>query len=110
MSSDPEALAANIRAAWARRDFDAATTLALRGYGGDAYSLLLGLHRSRAEADDAFSTFTERLWKSMSRFEYRCSMRTWVYMLARRASRDVRRAERPRAPREVVIDATTQLG
>jgi RNA polymerase sigma-70 factor, ECF subfamily len=99
-----------IRAAWERRDLDEATTLALRTYGGEVYSLLLALHRTRTDADDAFSSFAERLWKSMSGFGFECSMRTWAYMIARRASRDLRRAERPRAQRRVTLDRTSIIG
>jgi RNA polymerase sigma-70 factor, ECF subfamily len=96
-----------IRAAWQSKDFDAATTLALNAYGAEIMGLLVGMHRNRTEAEDAFSLFTERLYTTMGRFELRCSMRTWCYTLARRASSDVRRSEGPRQRRQVPLSQTS---
>lgn len=39
----------------------------------------------------------ERLWRGIARFEWRCSMRTWIYILARHAAVDQRDAQRRRA-------------
>lgn len=99
-----------IRAAHARRDFDGATTATLRAYGPEIFSLLLAMHRDRTQADEAFSVFAERLWTTMGRFEWACSMRTWAYLLARRAARDVRRSARPRAQRHVALSETSAIG
>lgn len=82
-------------------DLGAATTAALETYGPEILGLLLSLHRSEDEASDAFSLFAERLWTSMDRFEWKCSMRTWAYVVARRASHDVRRAEHRHEKRAV---------
>jgi len=92
-----------IRAAWERKDFDATTTATLNAYGSEILGLLFGMHRNPTEAEDAFSLFTERLYTTMGRFEFGCSMRTWSYMLARRASRDMQRSERPRQRRQVPL-------
>jgi RNA polymerase sigma-70 factor (ECF subfamily) len=81
-----------IRAAWLAGDPRRTTEEAIRAYGPEVYGLLLSLHRSEDEADDAFSLFAERLFTKMGEFAFRCSMRTWAYLLARRASRDVRRS------------------
>ncbi|MCC6526466.1 MAG: sigma-70 family RNA polymerase sigma factor, partial [Polyangiaceae bacterium] len=98
-ASSAEAEAA-VRAACAVGDIDRATTLALRAYGGEIYGLLAALHRAEGEADDAFAVFSEKLWRSLGRFAWDCSLRSWVYLLARHASRDVRRGERRRRRRE----------
>ena len=82
-----------IRRHFEGRDLRAATTAALEAYGAEIFGLLCSLHRDEDEASDAFSLFAERLWRSMDRFEWKCSMRTWAYVVARRASHDVRRAE-----------------
>jgi len=42
-------------------------------------------------ADEAFAVFCERFWTSLPNFEWRCSVRTWAYVVARRAAIDVRR-------------------
>jgi RNA polymerase sigma-70 factor (ECF subfamily) len=74
-------------------DRSGATTAALRRFGPEILGLLLSLHRDEDDAADAFSLFAEKLWRSLDRFEWRCSMRTWAYVLARRASHDLRRVE-----------------
>jgi RNA polymerase sigma-70 factor, ECF subfamily len=74
-----------------------AVTEALRIHGPEVYGLLVGLCRTRAEADDVFSQFAENLWRSFEAFEWKCSVRTWAYLLARRAAHDAGRRVR-RAP------------
>src|SRR5205814_1136396 len=101
---------ASIRAAWEANDVDATVTLALRAYGAEIFRLLLALHRDTAHAEDAFSDFAERLFVRMGSFEGKCSMRTWCYMLARHASRDVRRVAGPRARKHVALSAESAIG
>lgn len=77
--------------------FDAATESAIRGFGPEILGWLHGSLPGPAEAGDAFSLFGEHLWKSLPRFDGRCSMRTWCYVLARHAAsrvRDARAAHR----------------
>jgi len=87
-------------------DLRRATEDALRAYGPEVYGLLLSLHRDEDGADEAFSLFAERLFVTMGKFAFRCSMRTWVYMLARRASRDVRRSGGTRGARVPLSEAS----
>jgi RNA polymerase sigma-70 factor (ECF subfamily) len=91
-----------IRAACAGKDFDAATADGLRAYGAEVFGLLVALHKDRDVADDAFSLFAERFWRTLATFHWKCSLRSWVYRLARGASADVdrqlRRQERRRGP------------
>lgn len=63
-------------------DTEAATTLVLRELGPEVLGFLSGV-LSDADADEVFSSWSERLWKSLSGFEGRCSIRTWAYVLAR---------------------------
>ena len=93
----------SVRAACECQDWDGATTAILRAYGSEIFALLLAMHQSPADAEEAFSLFGERLWSTMRRWERACSARTWAYMLARRASRDVRRAAGSRAKRQVAL-------
>ena len=93
----------SIREAHARGDHRAAATQALRSYGPEILGLLVALHRDRDEASDAFSIFAEKLWSTLPRFEWRCSMRTWAYMLARRVSRDLRRGESRKYRKQVAL-------
>lgn len=90
-----------IRTLFDAGDLRGAATTTLRLYGPEILGLLSSLHRDQDEAADAFSIFAERLWSSLERFQYKCSMRTWAYVVARRASHDVRRAAQ-RAERRAV--------
>jgi RNA polymerase sigma-70 factor (ECF subfamily) len=56
---------------------------------------------AEGDAQDAFSRTSEELWKSLARFDGRCSLRTWCYMLARHAAGYVR--GRPSREREVLV-------
>jgi RNA polymerase sigma-70 factor (ECF subfamily) len=79
-------------------DFDGAATEALRLYGAELYGFLVALARDETDAADAFSFFAERFWQSLTRFDWRCSLRTWAYRLARNALVDVRRGRREAVP------------
>lgn len=58
---------------------------ALREHGSEVFGWLLASLSSETEAADAFSLFSEDLWKSLARHQGRCSLRTWCFMLARHA-------------------------
>jgi RNA polymerase sigma-70 factor (ECF subfamily) len=64
---------------------DAATTLALETYGAELVGWLTSI-LGEADAHEAFSIVGEELWRSLPRFDGRCSLRTWCYMLARAAT------------------------
>ena len=55
----------------------------LHEYGPEIFGWMLATLASDSEAADAFSLFSEDLWKSLARHEGRCSIRTWCYMIAR---------------------------
>jgi RNA polymerase sigma-70 factor (ECF subfamily) len=82
-----------IRVAWDAGDMAAATRAAIERLGPEILRYLAGMLADLDVADDAFSLFCERVWSSLPRFEWRCSLRTWAYLLARRACVDVVRAE-----------------
>jgi RNA polymerase sigma-70 factor, ECF subfamily len=89
-----EAFEVDVRRLLDGGDPAAATSLVLRRLGPEILGMLVALHRDADEAADAFSLFAEKLWLTFSKFEGRCSVRTWSYVLARRAGHDVRRRER----------------
>lgn len=84
-------------------DFDAAATVAIRGYGPELLGFLVAVHRNEADAGDVFSNFSERLWNSLPTFAWRSRLRTWAYTLARRSSADFFRSPRARRGREIPI-------
>jgi RNA polymerase sigma-70 factor (ECF subfamily) len=91
MTEAEETPDAIIRRAWDAGGASAATTETLQRYGREILGLLVGLHRDEDEAGDVFSVFSERLWVTFDQFEWKCSVRTWAYLLARRASIDLQR-------------------
>ncbi|WP_394836032.1 sigma-70 family RNA polymerase sigma factor [Pendulispora rubella] len=71
----------------------------LRDLGPELFGWMMSSLGSETEAGDAFSLFAEELWKSLARYDGRCSMRTWCYMLARHT---VARARAARANERLV--------
>ena len=84
-------------------DFDAATTVALRGYGPEVLGFLAAIAKSEADARDAFSEFSEDLWRGIARFAGESSLRTWAYTIARRALWRVLNDPRRRPERNVPL-------
>jgi RNA polymerase sigma-70 factor (ECF subfamily) len=83
-----------------KEDRDGAVTAALRGYGPEVLRFLGSSLRSEEDAADVFSVFAEDLWRGLPGFAWECSLRTWVYVLARRASyRTLRRRRREVLPK-----------
>ena len=90
-----------VRAAIDAGDRGRATEAALRGYGPELIGWLCSSFSDVHDAHDAFSELSEDLWRSFTRFDFRCSLRTWCYMLARQAAGRVR-ATPSRAREELV--------
>jgi RNA polymerase sigma-70 factor (ECF subfamily) len=81
----------DVRVLCEKGDFDAASTLAIRGYGGEIFGFLVAVLRDESAASDAFSAFAEGLWRGLPKFEWGSTVRTWAYAIARNSSRVVRR-------------------
>jgi RNA polymerase sigma-70 factor (ECF subfamily) len=64
-----------------------AATAAIQGYGPQILGYLFAITRDRDLAADAFSQFSEDLWRGIEQFRRDCSFRTWAYLLAWRAAR-----------------------
>jgi len=79
-----------IRELAARGEVERATEHVLRTYGAELISWLCATLPSESDAYDAFSRFSEQLWKSLATFEGRCSVRTWCYLLARQSAAAIR--------------------
>src|SRR3954468_13911428 len=83
-----------IRSLLAAHNVAEATTLALRELGPELLGFLSGV-LGDADGDEAFSTLSVRLWRSLKGFEGRCSLRTWTYVLAPPEISRFRRGGRP---------------
>ncbi len=79
---DPEQ---RVLAACQDQRFELATEHALHAYGGELYGFLQARLHASADADEVFSMVTEDLWRGLQGFAWRCSLRTWLYTLARSA-------------------------
>ncbi|HEU0036177.1 MAG TPA: sigma factor [Kofleriaceae bacterium] len=96
-----------MRAALEAGQIDRATELAIRTYGPELVGWLCAILRNDADAQDAFSRLAEELWRSLQRFDGRCSIRTWCYVLARHAVAYVR--SQPRHAREVLVSSVPSV-
>ncbi|CAN5320712.1 hypothetical protein BH11MYX1_BH11MYX1_19350 [soil metagenome] len=100
---DADELDAKVRAYVARGQADRATEKILREYGTELARYLRSQLASDADAQEAFSRMSEELWKSLARFDGRCSTRTWCYMLARHSAIYIRAL--PRHQREQLVSS-----
>ena len=95
-----------------RSDLAGAATAIVRGYGAEIYGFLVARMRDETAATDAFSMFTEDLWRGLPGFEGRASVRVWAYTLARHAAIRQQAAPHRRRDRNVSlseVDALSRL-
>jgi RNA polymerase sigma-70 factor (ECF subfamily) len=78
--------------------FDEATTLALERYGSELLAFIHVRLRDLGAAREAYAWMAEDIWRGMPGFRRQCSMRTWVYSIARNAA--ARFAQRELAGRQ----------
>ncbi len=92
-----------------QEDFDAATTAVIRGYGQEVFAFLVSRERAEDRASEVFAEACEDLWRSMADFQWRCSVRTWFYRLARNAA--TRYGKRPvnQASRRMAMSQISEL-
>lgn len=99
----------------------AAATVAIQGLGPELLGFLVAVTADRSEAGEIFADVCVRLWKSLATFRWESSLRTWAYVLARRAchayrqeraawgSRHVRLSQVPEIDAVIVRMRTTTL-
>ncbi len=92
-------LEAEIKELCTCEDFAGATTLTLQQYGPEIFGYLVAVARTDVDAGEAFSIFSEDLWRGIAKFRWEASMRTWAYTLARNALRRYARTPSQRAKR-----------
>lgn len=78
-------------------------------YGRELLEYLVAIARSEADGADAFSQFTEDLWRGLPRFRWQASARTWSYTLARHALSRLRRDPHRRAGRAVALSDAPEV-
>jgi RNA polymerase sigma-70 factor, ECF subfamily len=98
-----------IRGACARGDFGAAASAAFEAYGSEVLSFLVGRLRSQSNGEEAFSMFAEDLCKGLPAFEFRCSVRGYLYTLARNAGNRYASAPQNRPERNLPVSAQASV-
>jgi RNA polymerase sigma-70 factor (ECF subfamily) len=66
----------------------------LRTLGPDVLGFLSGVLGNDGDADEVFAAVSERLWRSLATFAWRCSLRTWAHVIARHEIERFRRGAR----------------
>ena len=75
-----------VRAAWEARNYHAGATALLEEIGPKVLAFLLGRLKNPADTAEAFSMFSEDLWRGLPNFDWRCTVRGWSFVLARNAA------------------------
>ena len=100
---------AQIKAACDAGDHERAVTLLLQIYAEELLSFLIARLRDRSHGEEAFSLLAEDLWLGLPRFEFRSSVRTWAYMVARHVAARYARAPGRRKDRNLTLSRNGQL-
>jgi RNA polymerase sigma-70 factor (ECF subfamily) len=66
-------------------DADEALRCTIESYGPEMLGFLIAVLRDADAADDVFSVFCEDVWKGLAGFRGEASLRTWLYIVCRRA-------------------------
>jgi RNA polymerase sigma-70 factor (ECF subfamily) len=98
-----------LRQLWDQQRFEAVATLALEHYGQPILGLQIKMLRDPVTGSEAFSMFCEDLWKGLPRFQWRSSLRTWAFTLARNAAYRWQDDSGRRPDRNVSLERTPQL-
>jgi RNA polymerase sigma-70 factor (ECF subfamily) len=93
----------------ARRLYRDAATAALRGYGPEILGYLVAILHDREGAYDAFSEFSEELWRSLERFAGASSFRSWAYGVAWHVAKRFERSRARRHTRQLHTSEASQL-
>lgn len=88
---------------------DDAVSEAIEGYGGEVFGFLVARLRDDDVASDVFSQACEDLWRTLAAFEWRCSLRTWMYKLARSAATRHERSPHNRHGRKLRLSQVSEL-
>jgi RNA polymerase sigma-70 factor (ECF subfamily) len=90
-------------------DIRGAAAVAIRELGPEVAGFLVVVARDHTDAGDIFADVCVRIWKGLASFRWQCSLRTWVYVLARRALSAHRRKRSEQRDRHVPISEVPEL-
>lgn len=75
-----------IRAIHEAGNITEAANLALEAYGQEVFGFIINCVGYSSDSDDIFSLFCVDFWRGLPGFQWRSSLRTWAYSLARNAT------------------------
>src|SRR5258706_2266176 len=87
-----EAIDAEVQALARDNQLEKAATRVLEVFGSEIYGFLVSLMNNETSASDVFSQVGEDLWSGLPKFQFKSSVRTWLYVLARHAASRYRRS------------------
>jgi RNA polymerase sigma-70 factor, ECF subfamily len=90
-------------------DLDGALKVAITGYGEEVFSFVVARMRDEDAAGDVFSQACEDLLRTLPTFQWRCSLRTWFYRIARSAASRYQRSPMNRPERRVALSHVSEL-
>ncbi|MEM9191087.1 MAG: sigma-70 family RNA polymerase sigma factor [Myxococcota bacterium] len=79
--------------------FNDAAKIAIEGYGPEIMGFLVATLPTGDDAKEVFAIFSEELWRSLPTFRAECAVRTWMYVVVRRARARFLRDPKRKAPR-----------
>jgi RNA polymerase sigma-70 factor, ECF subfamily len=98
-----------IQALLRARELDQAATRILEAYGPELFGFLTHMLGNEGDAGEVFSQAAEDLWKGLSAFGFRCTTRTWLYVLGRHAASRYRRSPWHRRGAESRIQSLVEV-
>lgn len=104
-----EELDAQIRHACQAGDYAAAATSFIEHRGGEILAFLCARLRSQSQGEEVFAIFAEKLWMGLPSFEWRSTVRSWAYRLARNAANDFVQAVHQRPSRRAALSDAAAL-
>jgi RNA polymerase sigma-70 factor, ECF subfamily len=109
VSTEQNSIDQQVQELRAAGDPKAAAQLILQRYGGDVLRILLARFRNEEHASESFARFAEALWIALPDFAFRCSVRAWVFTLARNSANRYLERELRRARRAVPLSSAHPL-
>lgn len=109
VSASDVALEGRLRERLKTGDLTGAATQVLRSLGPSVLRYLRSMLRDEAAAADAFSQWSENVWKGLPGFRGDCSFRTWTFRLAHNAAVNLHDAAWRRHARRLVTGEASRL-
>lgn len=109
MNTPASSLDLEIRERCTSGDYRRAATLILEAYGTDLVCVIHARFRDEQQTSEVFSLLAEDLWLGLPGFSFRCSVRAWMFTLARNAGSRYLKRDVQRARNEVPLSQVPEL-